>query len=154
MTLLPSRLRPVIAAAVLATSLATGALAQQAGSTEPNAPRFKAHVLTNAELDALLAKPELVLVIDVRRPDEVTKIGGFPVYLSVQASELAASVQWIPRDRTIVTVSNHAARAGKAADLLKELGFKVAGAVGAETYEQDGGKRLTHIAPPPAKSGG
>jgi len=153
MTPLPPALRPFVAAALLALAPPGSAIAQQAGTPEQKAPAYKAHVLTNAELDALLAKPDSVLIIDVRRPDEVTSIGGFPVYLSVQASELAASVKWIPRDRTIVTVSNHAARAGKAADQLTELGFKVAGAVGAQTYEQDGGKKLTHIAPPP-KSGG
>jgi hypothetical protein len=46
------------------------------------APESKAHVLTRAELDALLTKPEQVLIVDVRRPDELTSIGGFPVYLS------------------------------------------------------------------------
>jgi rhodanese-related sulfurtransferase len=126
-------------------------LAQQASSpaAAAKAPAFKAHVLTVPELTALIAKPDQLLFIDVRRPDEVTSIGGFPVYLSVQASDLEKSLAWIPKDRTIVTVSNHAARAGKAADLLSSKGFKVAGAVGAETFEKDGGK-IAHI-PPPAK---
>ncbi len=115
-------------------------------------PAFKAHVLTRAELDALLAHPEKVLVIDVRRPDELTSIGGFPVYLNVQIAELDKELAWIPKDRQIVTVSNHAARAGKAADLLTSKGFKVAGAVGAQTYESEGGK-LTRIVPPPPKAG-
>ena len=110
-------------------------------------PAFKAHVLTVPELNALIAKPDHLLIIDVRRPDEVTSIGGFPVYLSVQLADLEKSLAWIPKDRTIVTVSNHAARAGKAADLLASKGYKVAGAVGAETYEKDGGT-ITHIKPP------
>jgi hypothetical protein len=45
-------------------------------------------------------------------------------------------------------VSNHAARGGIAAELLAKNGFKVAGTIGAETYEQDGGK-LTRIVPLP-----
>jgi rhodanese-related sulfurtransferase len=124
-------------------------LAQQAPATTatPAAPAFKAHVLSNAELDALLARPAEVLVLDVRRPDEITDIGGFPVYLNVQPADIQTRAAFIPRDRTIVTVSNHAARAGRAADVLASLGFKVAGAVGAQTYEEQGGK-LTKLAKP------
>jgi rhodanese-related sulfurtransferase len=108
------------------------------------------HVLTNPEFDELLAKPDQLLIIDVRRPDEVTTNGGFPVYLSIQNAKLSQSLAWIPKDRTIVTVSNHAARGAAAADLLTKAGFKVAGTIGAQTYEQSGGK-LTKITPPPAK---
>ena len=108
------------------------------------APAFKAHVLSREELDALLAQPDKILVIDVRRPDEVSSIGGLPVYLSIQIKDLEKSLAWIPKGRSIVTVSNHAARAGRAADLLASKGFKVAGAAGAQTYEQQGGT-LTHV---------
>jgi rhodanese-related sulfurtransferase len=114
------------------------------------APPSQAHVLNRAELDALLAKPEKLTIIDVRRPDELTSIGGFPVYLSIQLADLEKSLAWIPKDRTIVTVSNHAGRGKKAVDLLTSKGFKVAGAVGAQNYEEEGGK-LTKIAPPPPK---
>ena len=117
-----------------------------------NAPAFKAHVLSSAELDKLLATPGKVLVIDVRRPDELSAKGSFPVYLSVQAADLEKNLAYIPRDRLIVTVSNHAARAGKAADLLSAKGFKVAGAAGSETYEKEGGHNVVHIVAPPAKA--
>ena len=89
--------------------------------------------LTRAEFDALRADPSKLLVLDVRRPDELTSIGGFGIYLSIQNSELEKSLAWIPKDRTIVTVSNHASRAGRAADLLTKDGFTVAGAIGAQT---------------------
>ena len=136
-------------ATVLAGMAGGAALAQQAAApaAEAKVPAYKAHVLSNAELDALLAKPDALLIIDVRRPDEISTVGGFPVYLNIQPADIAARARAIPRDRTIVTVSNHAARAGRSADQLKDLGFKVAGAVGAQTYEEQGGK-LTHIAPP------
>jgi len=111
------------------------------------APQFKAHVLSRVELDRLLEHPERILVIDVRRPDEVTAIGGLPVFLSVQVSDLENRLAWIPRDRTIITVSNHAKRAGTAADLLASRGFSVAGALGVQNYEQQGGT-LTRIAVP------
>jgi rhodanese-related sulfurtransferase len=115
-------------------------LAQQA------APHAK--VLTRAEMDALLAKPGDILLIDVRQPDEISKNGGFPVYLNIQMNALQTSLSWIPRDRRVIAVSNHAHRGAEAADILSRAGFKVAGAVGAQSYEQEGGK-LTKIAPRP-----
>lgn len=127
------------------------AFGQQGGNTKKQTSQ--AHVLTNAEFDALLATPDQILIIDVRRPDEVTSNGGFPVYLSIQSSQLAKSLAWIPKDRTIITVSNHAARGGGAADILTKAGFKVAGTIGAETYEQGGGK-LTRIEAPKATAKG
>jgi hypothetical protein len=48
-------------------------------------------------------------------------------------------------------VSNHAARAKKAGDLLTSRGFKVAGATGVETYESQGGT-LQKVAPPAPKA--
>lgn len=140
---------------LLVLSAAT-AFAQDGAKKQPpaaSAQASHAHVLTRAELDKLLAHPQDLLVIDVRRPDEVSKIGGLPVYLSVQLGDLEKSLAWIPKGRTIVTVSNHAKRAGTAADLLESKGFKVAGAAGVQTYEQDGGK-LTKVVPVPAGAAG
>jgi len=114
------------------------------------ARKSQAKVLTRVEIDELLSKPDQVLIIDVRRPDEVTSIGGFPVYLSIQIADLEKSLAFIPKDRTIIALSNHAARGGRAADILTKAGFKVAGAAGAEDYEAQGGT-LTKIAPPPPK---
>jgi rhodanese-related sulfurtransferase len=125
--------------------------AANAAAAPVSAPASQAHVLTREELDKLLARPQNLLVIDVRRPDEVSKIGGLPVYLSVQLGDLEKSLVWIPKGRTIVTVSNHAKRAGTAADILASKGFKVAGAVGVQTYEEAGGK-LTKVAPPPPRT--
>src|SRR5664279_2512365 len=125
--------RRALLATGIALTLCTGNVyAQQAAGpagAEAKAPAFKAHVLNRAEFDALLAHPEKLVVIDVRRPDELGSIGGFPAYLSIQAAELEKNLAYIPKDRQIVTVSNHAARAGKAADLLASKGYKVAGAV-------------------------
>jgi hypothetical protein len=39
----------------------------------------------------------MTCIADVRRPDEVSKIGGLPVYLSIQVKGLEKSVAWIPR---------------------------------------------------------
>lgn len=135
-------------AIVLAVSLANAA--DQAPAVTATAPaneyRYKTPQLKRAEVDLLLAKPESLLIIDVRRPDEVTKIGGLPVYLSIQANDLENKLAYIPKDRIIVTVSNHAHRAGAAGDLLTSHGFNVAGALGVQNYEAEGGT-LAKIVP-------
>jgi rhodanese-related sulfurtransferase len=123
-------------------------------ATAPAAQReykYKTPKLNRAQIDALLAKPGEVLFVDVRRPDEVSKIGSFPVYLSVQAKDLEKNLDFIPKDRTLVTVSNHAGRAGAAGDLLASKGFKVGGAVGSQNYEEEGGT-ITRIIPPPPRA--
>jgi rhodanese-related sulfurtransferase len=112
---------------------------------------YKTPKLNRAQFDVLLAKPEELLIIDVRRPDEVSKIGSFPVYLSVQAKALEGALPFIPKERAIVTVSNHAGRAGAAGDFLADKGFKVVGAVGSQNYEEEGGK-ITKIEPPAPKA--
>ncbi len=121
------------------------AFAQQ--GTNQNASSLKAKRLTKAEFENLLSQPDKILLLDVRRPDEIASNGGFAVYLSIQAGDLEKHLSEIPRDRMIITVSNHAGRAGGAADLLLSKGFNVAGAVGAQTYETEGGK-LVKIQPP------
>ena len=140
--------------AVLLMSLASAlAFAQQPAAGAPKAPKSNAHVLTNAEFDALAKHPESLVLVDVRRPDEVSAIGGFPVYLSIQLKDLGSSAAWIPKDRTVVVVSNHAGRASRGADLLAAKGFKVAGAIGAQTYEKAGGSILHIPVPPPSAAG-
>jgi rhodanese-related sulfurtransferase len=142
-------------ALALALAVATPvALGQQPGPAAGAAPapyvyKYQTPKLNRSQIDALLAKPEQLLLIDLRRPDELTRIGGFPVYLSIQSTEVEKSLAFIPRDRSIVTLSNHAGRAGAAADLLASKGFKVVGAVGVQNYEEEGG-RLTRVAPLPA----
>jgi len=131
-------------AAAFAQDAAPAAPAQ--GTHKPAPTRAKK--LTNAEFDAYLAHPEKILLVDVRRPDEVSTIGGFPVYLSIQLADLKKHLAEIPKDREIITVSNHAARAGVAADELADAGFHVLGAVGADTYQADGGKLAVKIAVP------
>jgi len=139
-------MKKLILMTLLAAAIAFGQ-SNNAAQTKKG-PASQAKVLTRAEIDDLLAKPDQVLIIDVRRPDEVKDIGGFPVYLSIQINDLPNKLAWIPKDRTIIALSNHAARGGRAADILTKAGFKVAGAAGAEDYESQGGT-LTKIVPPP-----
>jgi len=132
----------LLSTVALAQQTTTSATTQHSEHAQGTPPASKAKKLTRAEFDALVAHPDQVLLIDVRRPDEVSSIGGFPVYLSIQIKDLKNHFSEIPKDKAIITVSNHAGRAGIAADLLTDNGFRVAGAVGAQTYEAEGGTLL------------
>ena len=124
--------------------------AQQQGA----APASKTKILSRAEFDALLAKPGSVLLLDVRRPTEIAQNGGFPVYLNIQADDLEKHLAEIPKGKPIVTVSNHAHRAGIAADMLANKGFQIAGSIGAQVYESEGGKLVKYAPEKPSATGG
>ena len=139
--------RRAVAVAVIALVASASSLAQQAAA---DVWKYKTQRLDRSAVDALLAKPEKLVVIDVRRPDELTAKGSFPVYLNIQAKEIESALLYIPKDRVIITVSNHAHRAGAVGDLLASKGFKVAGATGSEDYEAQGGKAVVRV-PVPVK---
>jgi len=144
----------VVMVFALTTSMA---FAQQSTTAPAGAPAadawtHKTKRLTSTEIDALLAKPQKLLVIDVRRPDELTAKGSFPVYLNIQAKDVENGLAYIPKDRVIITVSNHAHRAGDVGDLLTSKGFKVAGAAGSEDYEAQGGTAIVRVSPPAPKT--
>jgi len=132
--------------------LAAPGFAQQAPAPGAGAqqPTYKTKKLTRAEFDQLAAKPDRLLLLDVRRPDEVTSVGGFPVYLSIQVNDIEKSLAWIPKDRAIITVSNHANRSGRIGDILTSKGFKVAGTIGVQDYEAEGGTIVKVTLPKPA----
>jgi rhodanese-related sulfurtransferase len=146
---------------ILKTTLATALLLAGAAAFAQEAPApaaakpaaapqpwtYKTKQLSRAEIDKLLLQPGKVLVLDVRRPDELPAKGSFPVFLSIQNADLEKYLKYIPKDRQIVTVSNRAHRAGAAGDLLTLRGFKVAGAAGTQDYEEQGGV-VEHIKPP------
>lgn len=141
---------------IIAAPVAFGAGHENA--KKPDAPAAakesyqpKAAKISRAQFDELLAKPDQLLIIDLRRPDEISATGGFPVYLNIQAGELEKNLAFIPKERAIVTVSNHAGRSGKSADLLASKGYNVLGYVGVKYYEEEGGT-LTKIIPPPPKA--
>jgi rhodanese-related sulfurtransferase len=150
--------------AAAALLLIQSAYAQQAApvpSPTPPAPAatpandpaytYKTLRLNRAAFDALLARPEQLLVLDVRRPDELTKLGGFAAYLSIQTADIQKSLSFIPHDRLIVTVSNRAHRAGAVGDLLAGYGYHVVGAIGVLDYQDEGGA-LTKISAPAPKA--
>jgi rhodanese-related sulfurtransferase len=113
--------------------------------------KYKIKELTRAQLDDWLAKPAQVLFLDLRRPDELIKFGSFPVFLNIQYKDLEKQLAYLPKERAIITVSNHAQRAGAAGDLLISKGYNVVGAAGAEDYEKEGGTAVTKITAPPPR---
>ncbi len=155
-----------LSASVLVLSLALAAAPARAADNAPAAAptaaapavtpandpayTYKTLRLNRAAVDAVLSKPEQALILDIRRPDELTKIGGFPVYLSIQTSDVQKSLGFIPKDRLIIVVSNRAHRAGAVGDILHGLGYNVVGATGVLDYQDEGGV-LTKIAPPPPR---
>ena len=131
-----------LALSVLAfnAQLASAQAAPAAPAAPPLTPaEAKIKTLDRGQIDALLKNPGKILFIDVRRADEVSTIGGFPAFLSIQNADLEKLLPYIPHDRQIVTVSNHAHRAIRAAALLAGKGFHVAGAAGVQDYEAQGG---------------
>ena len=110
---------------------------------------YKTRQLSRNDVDKLLSNPKKLLVLDVRRPDELVKYGSLAVYLNVQLKDLPYALDYIPRDRQIITVSNRAHRAGAAGDLLASKGYKVAGALGSEDYREAGGSIQKVLPPPP-----
>lgn len=127
----------IVASAVSSAGLPIDTAHAQVAATA--AAQSDVATLSREQVDQLLATPGSVVFIDVRRADEVAAIGSLPVFLNIQASELDRFLAYIPRDRSIVTISNHAGRARKAAALLREQGFTVAGVVGVEDYAEAGG---------------
>ena len=136
----------------LAFAQADSTVKAAAGTAAAPVYKGRAPKLSREALDKYLSTPDKVVLIDLRRPDELIAIGGFPVYLSIQSKELEKSLAFIPRDRDIITVSNHAGRAGAGANLLLDKGFHVVGAVGVEDYEAEGGKLVKITAPAPSQA--
>lgn len=129
-----------------APAASSAASSPGAAAVDP-AYTYKTLRLNRAAFDALAAKPEQLVVLDIRRPDELLKYGGFPAYLNIQTSDIQKSLAYIPQNRLIVTVSNHAHRAGAVGDILSSYGYHVVGAIGVLDYEAEGGA-LTKIAAP------
>jgi gluconolactonase len=125
--------------ALLAVAAGAAAYAQTTPVTVSATAPAAEPALTREQVDALLATPDKVTFIDVRRADEIAASGTVPVFLNIQVSELDRFLSYIPRDRQLVTISNHAGRAARAATLLRTKGFNVAGAFGVEDYTAKGG---------------
>ena len=109
--------RSILLASILVPSAMFAQQAANIANTHA-APVGKTKVFTKQEFDEVTASNPDVILLDLRRPDEITNIGGFPVYLSIQFADIDKYWQHIPKGAKVITVSNHAARAVKAGDRL------------------------------------
>ena len=64
---------------------------------QPNAPRAE-----GAQLAEFLASAD-VLLLDVRRPEELEELGTVKGYLNIPIEELADRLEEVPRDKPILT---------------------------------------------------
>ncbi len=142
------RQRSLLAVTAMAWALGSASAWAQSAPAAPTEWKYKTRQLDRQAVDALLAKPQRLVVLDVRRPDELPDKGSFPAFLNIQTQDIEKHLAYIPRDRVILTVSNHAHRAGAVGDLLSAKGFKVAGAAGSQDYEAQGGSAVVHLRPP------
>jgi rhodanese-related sulfurtransferase len=122
-------------------------------SSQRGLAQAKVKELHKADVDALLATPEKVLILDVRSPSEMAAEGTFTVFLNAAVAESDAKAAGlekhladIPKDRAIVAAGGSQASAMAAASVLASHGFKVAGAVSVPAYDKEGGS-LTKYQP-------
>lgn len=71
--------------------------AQRRDRPQPEAPRAE-----DDRLAELLASDDYLL-LDVRRPDEIERLGTVEGYLNIPIEELADRLEEVPRDRPILT---------------------------------------------------
>lgn len=76
------------------------AAAEQPESREPQQP--EAPRAEGDRLAELLASDDFLL-LDVRRPDEIERLGTVEGYLNIPIEELADRLEEVPRDRPILT---------------------------------------------------
>ena len=92
--------------------------------------------LTSDELAKLLEKKEGVFFLDVRQPGEIEKNGSVKGYVNIPIDQLEKRLSEVPKDKLIVAFCAKGVRAGKAADLLKKNGYKVAGSCGLTEFKE------------------
>jgi len=139
----------LLTAPALQAQTAPAAAEPAASAPAPKPWTYKTPRLNRQQIDRLLGNPKKLLIIDVRRPDELVKYGSFAVYLNLQLKDLPYALDYIPKDRVLLIVSNRAYRGGEAGDFLTSQGFKVAGAAGSEEYKEAGGHIIKIAAPTP-----
>ena len=86
--------------------------------------------------------------LDVREPSELQQYGSVKGYVNIPLGQVEKRLSEIPKDRTIVTMCEHGARATKAAEILQKNGYKVVGACGLAEYREKGYETVKVDKPP------
>ena len=96
--------------------------------------------LTTEELEKYLEKKEGIFFLDVREPDEITKLGSVPGYFNIPIGQLEKRLNEVPKDKLIITMCNRGVRAARAEDILAKAGYKTIGSCGLTEYKEKGKK--------------
>ena len=124
---------------------AQGEAKPQTEAAKQQAEQSSIKKLSTAEVDQLLDSHKHVYILDVRKPEEIAQLGTLKGSINIPIDQLEQRLNEVPKNKLILTLSNHAGRGSKAAELLEKNGYKVAGAAGIQTYTADGGtKYLVH----------
>jgi rhodanese-related sulfurtransferase len=115
--------------AVCAVLLAGMLMARQAESKAPK-------MITYEELMKLLDKPQDVLFIDVREPNEIAVTGTLKGALTIPVGQLEERLKEVPKDKPVVAFCRRGGRATRAANLLDQRGYKTVGVFGLEEYHE------------------
>jgi rhodanese-related sulfurtransferase len=116
---------------LLSVAVIGGALAQ-AQDADP------AKRLTAADVKQMLDNKEKFFFLDVREPRELEQYGTLEGYVNIPVSQLEARLKEIPKDARIVTACQRGVRAGRAAEILRKAGYKVAGVCGMLGWKDEG----------------
>ena len=90
--------------------------------------------ITYEELVKLLEKPQDVLFIDVREPNEIEVTGTLKGALTIPVGQLADRLKEVPKHKPVVAFCRRGGRATRASNLLDEKGYKTLGVFGLEEY--------------------
>ncbi|MCW5980315.1 MAG: hypothetical protein KIT09_19680 [Bryobacteraceae bacterium] len=90
------------------------------------------------ELRRLAASGQEFVLLDVREPYEVETEGTLKNYLHVPLGQLESRISEVPRDVPIVVACERGVRAGRAAALLQNHGYKDVKSTGFVEYRDKG----------------
>jgi rhodanese-related sulfurtransferase len=60
--------------------------------------------LSTEELEKYLEKKDGIFFLDVREPDEITKLGSVPGYVNIPLGQLEKRLSEVPKDKLIITL--------------------------------------------------
>ncbi len=124
-------MRSIYSAFALCAVVATGLLvARQADTKTPKK-------ISSEEVVKLLEKPQDVVFIDVREPDEIAESGTLRGALTIPVGQLEERLKEVPKDKPVVAFCRRGGRATRASNLLDEKGYKTVGIFGFEEYHDN-----------------
>lgn len=88
------------------------------------------------QVEDVLAMTEAQLLLDVRNPPELTKVGAFPNALNIPLDKLRDRLDELPKDKEILVTCMVGLRGHVASRMLQQHGFKVKNLTGGyKTYQ-------------------